>query len=65
MAKQNEYVAWLCEQLAPMGVLRVKSMFGAYGMYCDELFFAIVDDVLYLKVDTVTEVECLSVLVST
>ena len=27
-------------------------MFGGYGVYCDDLFFAIVaDDVLYFKVD--------------
>ncbi|MQR02286.1 TfoX/Sxy family protein [Glaciimonas soli] len=58
MAKKNEYVAWLCEQLAPLGSLRVKSMFGGYGLYCDELFFAIIyDDMLFLKADSMSEAE--------
>ncbi len=36
----------------PLGNLRAKAMFGGFGLYADELFFAIVaDDVLYVKVD--------------
>ncbi|WP_028079430.1 TfoX/Sxy family protein [Solimonas soli] len=52
MARRSEFVAYVCELLAPLGALRAKAMFGGWGLYADELFFAIVlDDVLYLKAD--------------
>jgi DNA transformation protein and related proteins len=52
MAKRNEYIEYLLEQLAPLGQLRAKAMFGGYGFYCEEKFFAIVvDDILYIKAD--------------
>ncbi|KAF0814674.1 hypothetical protein IGB42_00729 [Andreprevotia sp. IGB-42] len=55
MAARNEYLSWLIEQLAPLGSVRAKAMFGGFGLYCDDLFFAIVaDDVLYLKADDVS-----------
>ena len=45
----------LVDLLSPLGELRVKRMFGGYGLYLNELFFAIVsDNILYLKVDDVT-----------
>jgi DNA transformation protein len=35
-----------------LGPLRIKRMFGGAGVYCGELFFAVlVDDQLYFKVD--------------
>ena len=55
MPRRNEFVAYLCDLLAPLGLLRAKAMFGGWGLYCDELFFAIIiDDVLYLKADDTT-----------
>lgn len=58
MPRRSEYLDWLLEQLAPLGTLRARSMFGAFGVYCDELFFAIVEeDVLYVKVDDTTRPE--------
>ena len=40
------------ELLAPLGVVRARRMFGGHGLYCDELFFALIAaDRLYLKVD--------------
>lgn len=40
------------ELLAPLGAVRARRMFGGHGLYCDELFFALIaDDKLYLKVD--------------
>ncbi|MDR3412568.1 MAG: TfoX/Sxy family protein [Formivibrio sp.] len=58
MPRRSEYVDWLFEQLAPLGTLRARAMFGAFGLYCDDLFFAIVDDdVLYIKVDDVCRSE--------
>ena len=47
-----ELVEHACELFAPLGTIRVKSMFGGWGFYCDDLFLAIVaDDTLYLKAD--------------
>jgi len=47
-----ELVAHASELFAPLGHIRTKSMFGGWGFYCDDLFFAIVaDETLYLKAD--------------
>ncbi|GAB2179789.1 TfoX/Sxy family protein [Denitratisoma sp. agr-D3] len=47
-----EIVRWSQELFAPLGSLRTKAMFGGWGFYCDELFFALIaDEVLYLKAD--------------
>ncbi len=44
------------ELMAPRGAIRSRAMFGGHGIYCDELFIAIVvDDRLYLKVDELTQ----------
>ena len=52
MGKRPEFVDWVEEQLAPLGAIRVRAMFGGYGFYADELFFAVVDDdMLYFKAD--------------
>ncbi len=51
MAVSDEYIAYVLDQLDGLGPLRVKRMFGGAGVYCGELFFAIlVDDELYFKV---------------
>jgi len=40
------------ELLAPLGQVRARRMFGGHGLYCDDLFFALMaSDRLYLKVD--------------
>ncbi|MDW5415415.1 TfoX/Sxy family protein [Iodobacter sp. CM08] len=58
MAKRNQYVEYLLEQLADLGTLRAKAMFGGYGFYCDEIFFAIVvNDILYIKADAQSKEE--------
>lgn len=52
MPRRSEYVEYLFEMLQPLGELRAKSMFGGWGLYANELFFAIVaEDTLYFKVD--------------
>ena len=52
MAVTKEFLDFAADQLAPLGVIRVKRMFGGAGFYCDELFFAIAgDEALYFKVD--------------
>ena len=54
MAKRNDFTDWVEEQLAPLGAIRLKSMFGAFGVYCDALFFALIDDdLLYFKADDI------------
>lgn len=48
----SHYVEYVLEQLAPLGRVRARGMFGGHGLYCDELFFALVaSDMLYFKVD--------------
>jgi DNA transformation protein len=47
-----EIVQHALELFAPLGSLRTKAMFGGWGFYCDDLFFALVaEDTLYLKAD--------------
>ena len=42
----------LLARLAPIGELRAKRMFGAFGLYCDELFFGLIDaGIVYFQVD--------------
>ncbi|AZN37256.1 TfoX/Sxy family protein [Iodobacter ciconiae] len=58
MAKRSEYIEYLSEQLAELGTLRTKAMFGGYGIYCDEIFFAIVvNDNLYIKADATSKAD--------
>ena len=43
---------FLCEQLAPLGRVVLRRMFGKTGVFCGGVMFAIVaDDTLYLRVD--------------
>ncbi len=38
--------------LAPLGNVRIRAMFGGYGVYAGDVMFGLVaDDVLYLKTD--------------
>lgn len=54
MPKRTDFIDWAEEQLSPLGLIRVKSMFGGFGVYADDLFFAIIDDdVLYFKADDI------------
>jgi len=50
-----EFVSYVAELLGPLGRVRIKRMFGGFGLYVDELFIAIVaDERLFLKVDDET-----------
>jgi DNA transformation protein len=52
----QDFIDYAHELLAPLGPIRVKRMFGAAGVYVDELMFAILDsDTLYFRVDEETE----------
>ena len=44
------------ELLAPLGAVRARRMFGGHGLYCDDLFFALIAmDRLYLKTDAISQ----------
>lgn len=48
----SEFVEYLTEVFEYFGPILAKRMFGGYGIYRDDLMFALVaDDVLYLKAD--------------
>ncbi len=52
MGSSPEFHDFVLDQLSGLGELRSRKMFGEYGLYCDDLFFAIVaDEALWLKVD--------------
>jgi TfoX/Sxy family transcriptional regulator of competence genes len=51
-AEDEAFVEDLLTRLAPLGELRAQRMFDGIGLYCDELFFGLIDDgVLFFKVD--------------
>ena len=50
MASQQGTVDFLLDQMASVGSISAKKMFGEYGLYCDGKMFAIVaDDQLFIK----------------
>src|SRR5262245_52890275 len=52
MVASNSFAEFLREQLAPLGRLTIRRMFGKTGVFCDGLMFAMVtDDTLYVRVD--------------
>lgn len=51
MAVSNDFERYVLEQLAELGGVQTRRMFGGVGLYHDTLFFALIDDdVLYFKV---------------
>lgn len=55
MAVSREYADWLQDLLRPLGHIRLRRMFGGYGIYADDVFFAVVlDEQLFIKVDAQT-----------
>ena len=54
----NEYIDFLREVFAQFGAISARKMFGGYGIYHQDLMFALVaDDTLYLKVDSASKPE--------
>jgi DNA transformation protein len=52
MVASNSFAEFLREQLALLGRLATRRMFGKTGVFCDGLMFAMVtDDTLYFRVD--------------
>lgn len=55
MAVSREFLAFVLDQLGPLGPVVPQHMFGGVGLYHQGLFFGIVaDDTLYFKVDDLT-----------
>ena len=52
MVASDSFAEYLREQLAPLGRVTMRRMFGKTGLFCDGLMFGMVtDNVLYLRVD--------------
>ena len=52
MVASDSFADFLREQLAPLGRVALRRMFGKTGVFCDGLMFAMVtDDTLYFRVD--------------
>jgi len=50
--RQRQFADFPHEQLAPLGRVTMRRMFGKTGVFCDGLMFAMVtDDTLYFRVD--------------
>lgn len=53
-----DFVALIEEQLAPLGPIRIRKMFGGAGVYAHDLMFGLImGETLYLKADDVSEPE--------
>ena len=51
MASHRDFVDYVIEQLREAGTVRSKKMFGEYGLFCDDVFFAVIcDDQFFVKV---------------
>lgn len=52
MSVSDSYRAYVLEQLQGLGAIAAKPMFGGVGLYCNGMFFGLIDDdTLYLKAD--------------
>jgi DNA transformation protein len=55
---QSEFVAFVIEKMSFVHELRVRGMFGGYGIFQDDCMFAlIIEDQLYFKADAITRSE--------
>lgn len=51
MASHKNFLDYVAEQLREAGAIRSRKMFGEYGLYCDEVFFAVIcDDQFFVKI---------------
>jgi DNA transformation protein len=52
MVASDSFAEFLREQLAPLGRITLRRMFGKSGVFCDGVMFGMVtENVLYLRVD--------------
>lgn len=58
MPRRSEFLELVIEQMAGLGTIASRRVFGGHGLYCDGLFIAIISgDKLYFKVDAQTRSE--------
>ena len=51
MASHLDFVNYVAEQLREAGAIRSRKMFGECGLYCDNVFFAVIcDDQFFVKI---------------
>lgn len=51
MGTHPDYAAYAAEQLSQAGNIRLRKMFGEYGVYCDGIFFGVIcEDQLFVKI---------------
>ena len=56
MVASDSFAEFLREQLAPLGGITMRRMFGKTGVFCDGVMFAMVtENTLYLRVDDENE----------
>jgi len=52
MTASAAFAAFLCDQLAPLGRVTLRRMFGKHGVFCDGVMLGMVrDNTLYFRVD--------------
>jgi DNA transformation protein len=52
MTVSADYLQYVLDQLAALGEVSARRMFGGVGLYSDEFFFGLIaEDTLYLRVD--------------
>jgi DNA transformation protein len=52
MAIGSDFLAYVLDQLATLGSVSSRRLFGGAGLYCDEFFFGLIaDDALYFRVN--------------
>ena len=58
MTKRTEFVNYIMELIEPFEDITIRSMFGGYGIFKNEIMFALVaNDILYFKVDEFNKFE--------
>jgi len=56
MNARQAFADFVAEQMASLGAITVRRMFGGHGLYCDGLFIAILTgEQLYFKADAQTQ----------
>jgi DNA transformation protein len=52
MVASDSFAEFVCEQLAPLGLITMRRMFGKTGVFCDGFMLGMVrDNMLYFRVD--------------
>jgi len=58
MPNRASFVAFLMEQLSPLGEITTRRLFGGNSLYCEGIVFALVaNDTLYLKADDINRID--------